>query len=84
MTAELVSLYETNLRDPAATLRKIADAIEAGEYGEVGCIAIALLGNEMEVFSAGPDSDGPSAAVLLQAGALRIVKTIESHGREDR
>lgn len=81
MPAELVTLYDTNVRDPVATLRKIADEIEAGKYGEVGCLTVALLGDTMEVFAAGPDSDGPAAAVLHQAAVTRIVNAIETHGK---
>lgn len=78
--AEVVTLYESNNRNPSATLRVIADAIDTGEYGEVGCVAVALLGKTMEVFSAGPDSEGPSAALLLHAGFMRLSKAIEEHG----
>lgn len=83
MTAEVITLYETNFREPVATLRKIADEIERGEYGEVGCLAVALLGDTFEVFGAGVDSDGPAVSTLLQAGVTRIVNSIETHGREE-
>lgn len=80
MTAEVVTLYESNLRDPVAALRKIADEIERGDYGDIGCLAVALLGDTFEVFGAGPDSEGPSVSVLLQAGQMRIARSIEQHG----
>ena len=32
----VVQLYDSNHRDPVATLRRIADEIEAGQYGDVG------------------------------------------------
>lgn len=84
MTAKLnvVQLYDSNIRDPAATLRKIADQIEAGDYGEVGCAALAILGDSMEVFGMGSDSEGPSVAVLLHAGFMRISNAIEQHGKK--
>jgi len=81
MQAEIVSLYESNFRDPIATLRKIADQIEAGEFGDVGCIAVALLGDTMEVFGAGEDSEAPSVAMLLHAGFVRLSNSVEQHGR---
>jgi hypothetical protein len=81
MPAEIVTLYKSNMRDPVATLRRIADDIESGTYGDVGCLSVVLLGDTMEVFGAGQDSEGPSVAVLLQAGVNRIVHEIESHGR---
>lgn len=82
MPAEVITLYESNMRNPVATLRKIADQIEAGKYGSVGCLGLVLLGDTMEVFGAGEDSEGPSVAVLLHAGFTRISNAIETHGRE--
>lgn len=81
MSAEIVSLYETNFRDPVATLREIASEIESGKYGEVGTVAIVLPGDTMELFGAGVDSDGPAVGILLHAGLMRIAGTVESHGR---
>lgn len=81
MTADIFTLYKANMRDPVATLRVIADEIERGEWGDVGTLAVVLLGDTMEVFGAGRDSDGTSVAVLLQAGVARIVRAVESHGR---
>lgn len=82
MTAlNVVSLYESNYRDPAATLRKIADEIEAGDYGEIGCVGVAILGNTMEVFGAGIDSEVPTVALLLHAAFMRLSRSIEEHGK---
>jgi hypothetical protein len=77
----VVSLYESNYRDPAATLRVIADDIEAGKYGEVGCVGVALIGDTMEVFGAGADSEAPSVAMLLHAAFMRLSRSIEEHGK---
>lgn len=71
-----------NFRDPVATLRTIANEVEAGKWGEVGCVGVVLLGDTMEVWGAGVDSEGPSTGMLLQAGALRLLKMLEGHGRE--
>lgn len=62
-------------------LRVIADAIEAGEYGEVESVGVALLGDTMEVFGGGSDAEAPSIALLLHAGFLRLSSALESHGR---
>lgn len=78
---KVVTLQESNFRDPVATLRNIADALEQGEYGDVGCVAVALLGDTMEVFGAGPDSEGPSVALLLHAGFMRLSQAVEEHGK---
>lgn len=79
--AEVVTAYETNFRDVPATLRVIADEIEAGKHGDVGQCAVVLLGETCEVFGAGFDCDGSSIAVLLQAGAMRMVREVADHGR---
>lgn len=78
---ELVTLYDTNFRDPAKTLRKIADEIERGDFGEVGSCAIVVMGDKLEVFACGPDAEGPSTAMLLHAGFSRLSRALEDHGR---
>lgn len=79
--AEVVTLYESNFREPVATLRKIADDIEAGVYGEVGAIGVALLGDTMECFGAGIDSEAPGIALLFHAAFSRLSNAIEQHGK---
>jgi len=78
--AEVVTLYDSNTRDPMATLRKIADYIEKGEYGAVGSLGLVLLGDKMEVFGMGDDAEAPSIALLLHAGFMRLSKAVEEHG----
>ncbi len=78
---KVVTLHETNFRDIPATLREIAAAIEAGQYGDVGSVGLVLLGDTMEVFGMGPDSEGPSVALLLHAGFMRLSRSLEEHGR---
>lgn len=82
MSAEVITLYESNMRDPVAALRKIAAQIERGDYGAVGCLGVVLLGDTMEVFGAGMDSEGPSVGILLHAGFTRVSNAVESHGKE--
>ena len=76
----VVVLHKSNFRQVSASLRDIADWVDAGEYGEVGCCGLVLLGNKMEVFGFGSDSEAPSVALLLHAGFLRLSKSIEEHG----
>jgi len=80
--AEVVTLYDSNARDVPATLRKIADQIEAGEYGTVGSAGLVVLGDTMEVFGLGASAEAPSIALLLHAGFMRLSGALESHGRE--
>lgn len=77
----VVELYESNFRDPAATLRLIADEIEAGKYGDIGTVAVAVFGGTVEVFGAGPDSDMPSVAILFHAAFMRLSNAVGDHGR---
>jgi hypothetical protein len=50
MMAEVVTLYQNNFRDPVFSLRAIADEIDEGKYGEVGCVGIVVMGDTTEVF----------------------------------
>lgn len=78
--AEVTQLYDSNYRDAATTLRNIAAEIEAGQYGQVGCVAVAMLGDRLEVFAAGPDSDAPSAGMVLHAGFMKLSQALVEHG----
>jgi hypothetical protein len=78
---KVVTLHESNYRDPVATLRAIADDIEKGKYGPVGCVAVCVLGDTMEVHGMGEDSEAPSVAMLLNAGFMRLSRAVEEHGR---
>lgn len=77
---KVVPLYESNLRDPVATLRNIADQMEAGEYGEIGSVAMVVMGDTLEVFGFGADSETPTVALLLHAGFQKISTAIMNHG----
>lgn len=83
---KVITLRETTLRDSPSKLRQLADAIERGEYGNVGCVGVVLLGNSLEVFGFGDgikdDGVAPSVATLFRAGALRLEMSIESHGKQ--
>lgn len=74
-------IYETNFRDVPATLRAIADQIEAGDFGAVSQCAVVALGDTCEVFGLGPGCEGDSIALLLQAGAMRMIEQVANHGR---
>ena len=78
---KVVELYDSNYRDPVATLRSIADAIEAGEYGDVGTAALVILGNTTEVFGMGEDGEPPSIALLLHAGFMKLSGAVADHGK---
>lgn len=67
-------------KDPATMLRNIAAQIEAGDFGAVGCVAVALLGDTFEVFGGGQDSAGPSVGMMFHAGLARLSREIEQHG----
>jgi len=77
---KVVSIHDSNYRDTVTTLRLIADQIEAGKYGAVGCCGIVLLGDKLEVFGMGPDSDGAAVQTVLSAGAYQLMKEVAEHG----
>lgn len=72
----VVELYPSNLRQPAATLRRIADEIDAGEYGVVHELALVLHGDAVEVFGIGPEQDGGTTHLLLHAGAAKLAMAV--------
>ena len=81
---KVVRMREHSLRDVPANLRAIADQIERGEYGAVGCCGLVLMGAKLELFGLGDvvqsDGMGPSVAVLFQAAANKLVRSVETHG----
>lgn len=60
---KVVPVFE--YRNAVTALRYIADEIEAGKYGEVGSVGLVLIGNTVEVFGMGMESDGAAIATLL-------------------
>jgi hypothetical protein len=77
----VVQLHSSNFRDPVATLRLIADEIEAGDYGDVGSVALVILGDSMECFGLGKDAEAPSIGLLFYSAFLRMAQAIEGHGK---
>lgn len=75
---KVVELPTANYRDPVKMLRELADDIEAGQFGGVETIAIATFSDDgLKVFGGGPDSQGPTVALLFSAAALRFAREIE-------
>lgn len=69
-------LYETNLLDVPATLRNIADGIEAGEFGTANGCVVVLDAAGLEVFYAGTGEAAPNAHLLLHAGAAKMLAAV--------
>ncbi len=82
MAAELkvVELYASNSRDSSATLRRIADDIDAGMFGSVRELALVLNGSSVEVFGIGPEQDAGTTHLLLHAGAASMVRAVLGDG----
>lgn len=76
---KVVTLYDTNFRDPAATLRVIADEIESGKHGAIWCCTVALMGNTLEVFGMGSDSEVPTMHFVLCAAAQKLQESLLDH-----
>ena len=80
--AKVIRLYKNNYRQAVPMLRKWARNIETGEYGDVGSVALVVLGDKLRVFGAGPEADQATIAALLQAGNLKIVNRMVRHGED--
>ena len=77
----VVNFPVPDYRDPVKALRNLANDIEAGRYGDVSSCGVVLLGDRMEVFGSGEDSEGPTIALLFNAAAHRFAKEIEEYGQ---
>lgn len=68
------TLFETNMRDVPAMLRRCADRIEAGEYGEgVAMVSVLDAGDGIHVFGWG-DLNPREAIGLLEHGKQEFLK----------
>ena len=85
MSARLVEFPLANLRDVAAAMRRTADRIEAGAFGEVTAAVAVLLddGHEVHVFGWGELGRRHEAIGLLTAGALAIGNGQQAEGASD-
>lgn len=71
MTATLHVLPSAKLQDVPAMLRKLADDMEAGEYGRVMEAAVVISGNELNLFGFGT-ADGTVAHYLFCCAARKM------------
>ena len=79
--AEVKTIYESNARQVAATMRKNADAIERGEHGDVQAVVSVMLvskngSDAIEVFGLGETTYWNSLGVL-QAGISKLTRMIQ-------
>lgn len=66
--------------DVVGELRRLADEIEAGEYGAVRIAALVTFGDKLDIFSVGTDTNAGECTLLFNAAALRLARSIEGHG----
>ena len=59
----------------------VADQIERGDLGDVGCLGIVVMGDETYIYGAGIDSSAPSVGLLLHAGFLQMSQAVANHGK---
>ena len=62
-----------DFKDPVKMLRKIADEIEAGEYGDVETIVVGLRGETYETFGGGKLASLQDCGFLFGACATRLM-----------
>jgi hypothetical protein len=81
---KVVTLYESNYRDPVTTLRELATAIEDGKYGPVGCCAVAVMGETLEIFGMGPDSESTTVHLVFCAAAQKLQAALLAPDQESQ
>lgn len=65
-------MREANLRDVPATLRALAERMEAGDYGQVtGCV-IVWQSDRVDISYCGNGEAAPRAHLLLHCGQLQL------------
>lgn len=72
MNAKLHVIERPSLENVPAMLRRIADKIEAGEYGDITEAVLVTNGAEIDVFGLG-NADGTVAHYLLCAAAQKML-----------
>ena len=80
-TPDVHTLYPSNFRDVPATLRHLAKRIENGEFGEILCCTVGLLGDTLEVFGMGTEADPMTCGMVHQAAAHQFIYEIQVRGR---
>lgn len=77
--AEVKTIYESNASQVAETMRKNAEAIESGEYGDIRCAVTVIVGGvgieTVEVFGLGKTDFWDSLGVL-QGGISKLNRMI--------
>lgn len=80
--AAVLPMRDNNLRDIPTNLRKLADAIEAKEYGDVTQCALVLFGAGTSVFAFG-NCDLSQAHLLLAMGQRTVEDSVLFADDED-
>lgn len=74
----VVALREvpTVAQDVPAALRRLADGIEAGEYGDVRAVGVVTLdtADNIETLGYGRDGIAPNIALMFQAAIQRFAR----------
>jgi len=71
----LIEFPRMNLQDIPARLRRLADEVEQGMYGEVDSVAVAVSGETVIVLGFG-GTGLHSHCALLHAGALHLTRLV--------
>lgn len=80
---KVVKLFEVPFDDVAAKLRKLADRIEAEEFGGVTTCAVLVMGDTLEIFGLGEDGAMPTIVTLCMAAVQKVCNPIAYHGMDD-
>ena len=77
MLCEVKTLYKQNARDIPATLRTIANQIEAGDFQGANEAVLVLSGEALDVFGIG-DADAGGAHILLSCAMRKLENAVLS------
>lgn len=69
-------LREVTLQDIPAQLRRLADDLERGEYGQANGAAVVLDAAHLEIFYWGTGEAAPNAHLLFHAGAAKMMSAV--------
>ena len=75
--AEILVLRDSNVQNVPEALRRIAEEIEAGEYGQTeGCALVLTAGGKVVTFYCGQGEAAPNFHFLCGLGQAKMCRTV--------
>lgn len=75
---KVVEFAREDWRDPVKTLRKIANELEAGEFGvcKVGVLGMLTEVGDVEVFAFGPVADDLQSLAVFRLSEQKLIDSL--------